>query len=56
MDQNAMTTWKCTKCGYTYSDQKPKEECPSCHEKCQAVDVSCYTPDCAGTGQDPRLG
>ena len=26
-------TWKCTNCGYTYTAEKPAEECPSCHEK-----------------------
>ncbi|BEQ15036.1 hypothetical protein FAK_21020 [Desulfoferula mesophila] len=48
-------TWKCTKCGYTYTAEKPAEECPSCHEKCEFIDVSCYTPDCAGPGTDDRL-
>ncbi len=49
-------TWKCTKCGYTYESQAPAEECPSCHEKCEFVNVTCYTPDCQGPGSDPRLG
>ncbi|MCF8042597.1 MAG: hypothetical protein K9K65_09930 [Desulfarculaceae bacterium] len=55
MSQIPQVTWKCTKCGYTYTDVKPAEECPSCHEKCEFIDVSCYTPDCADPGTDDRL-
>jgi rubredoxin len=50
-----MTEWKCQNCGYTLSAEKPPEKCPSCHEKCEFVDVSCYIPDCAQTGNDKRL-
>ncbi|MFH1035628.1 MAG: hypothetical protein V1806_14055 [Pseudomonadota bacterium] len=54
---NAQITWKCSKCGYTLTaTPPPPETCPSCKEKCDFLDVSCYTPDCAGTGQDKRLG
>jgi rubredoxin len=56
MTQTPQITWKCTNCGYTYTAAKPSDECPSCHQKCEFVDVSCYTPDCDGLGQDPRLG
>ena len=56
MDQTPQMTWKCTNCGYTFTAQQPAETCPSCKEKCEFVDVSCYTPDCTGQGQDPRLG
>ncbi len=57
MDQAPQTTWKCTQCGYTYSAIQPAERCPSCGEKCEFIDVSCYTPDCGGAGgSDPRLG
>lgn len=53
------TTWKCSKCGYTFTAVKPEETCPECKEKCEFIDVSCYTPDCGGPGSgnsDPRLG
>ena len=57
MNQNLQNTWKCSKCGYTCTaTPPPPETCPSCKEKCEFMDVSCYTPDCAGTGQDKRLG
>lgn len=55
MTQIPQVTWKCTKCGYTYTAQKPEETCPACKEKCEFVDVSCYTPDCSGPGTDDRL-
>lgn len=55
MTQIPMITWKCTNCGYTFSAERPPETCPSCNEKCEFVDVSCYTPDCGGTGSDDRL-
>ena len=51
-----MGEWKCTKCGYTVGSDTPPEECPSCKEPCEFVDVSCYIPDCGQTGHDPRLG
>ncbi|CAO0823811.1 Rubrerythrin rubredoxin-like domain-containing protein [Desulfarculales bacterium] len=55
--QNAQMTWKCSKCGYTLiATPLPPETCPACKEKCDFLDVSCYTPDCTGTGQDKRLG
>jgi rubrerythrin len=50
-----MAEWKCTNCGYTIQTEAPPEECPSCKEKCEFVDVSCYIPDCGKTGGDPRL-
>lgn len=50
-----MTEWKCQKCGYTMKAETPPEKCPSCKEKCEFVDVSCYTPDCGQTGADKRL-
>ena len=50
-----MAEWKCTKCGYTLNASIPPKECPSCKEKCDFVDVSCYIPDCGNTGKDPRL-
>ena len=51
-------TWKCPKCGYTFESElkaAPPDTCPGCKEKCELVNVSCYIPDCGGTGQDPRL-
>jgi hypothetical protein len=34
----------------------PPETCPNCKEKCEFVNVTCYTPDCGGPGKiDPRL-
>lgn len=56
MTQAPETTWKCSNCGYTFQALKPPEECPSCKEKCEFLDATCYTPDCAGPGQDPRIG
>jgi len=50
-----MNDWKCQKCGYTLKAEKPPEECPSCKERCEFADVSCYTPDCGQTGADKRL-
>ena len=51
--------WKCSNCGYTFEEKagdSPPNTCPSCKEKCEFLNVTCYTPDCEGTGQDPRLG
>ncbi len=51
-----MVEWKCLECGYTLNAERPPEECPSCKEKCEFVDVTCYIPDCGKAGRDPRLG
>ncbi|MBF0376174.1 MAG: hypothetical protein HQK69_00330 [Desulfamplus sp.] len=51
-----MTSWICDKCGYKLNADTPPEECPSCKNKCSFVDNSCYTPDCTGKGNDPRIG
>ena len=49
-------SWKCSNCGYILeSEPPPPEECPNCHEKCDFLDVSCYTPECEPGGRDPRL-
>jgi rubredoxin len=45
-----MPVWKCNNCGNTVDVQSPPETCPSCKEKCEFVDVSCYIPDCGGPG------
>ena len=50
-----MAEWKCSKCGYSMTADAPPTECPSCKEKCEFVDVSCYIPDCGQTGADKRL-
>lgn len=49
------TVWKCQKCGYRVEADVPPEQCPGCKEKCEFVDVTCYTPECAGPGVDERL-
>ena len=57
-----MSTWKCSLCGYTLEkDLKvaPPEVCPSCKEKCEFLDVTCYIPECGGPSAgnpDKRLG
>ncbi|MCE5335927.1 MAG: hypothetical protein LLG06_15205 [Desulfobacteraceae bacterium] len=43
-----MAVWKCNKCGNTVDLQTPPNTCPSCKEKCEFVDVSCYIPECGG--------
>ncbi len=50
-----MNTWKCSKCGYTVEAETPPEQCPSCNEKCEFLNVTCYIPECGETGGDPRL-
>ncbi|HOD13643.1 MAG TPA: hypothetical protein PK307_12160 [Spirochaetota bacterium] len=48
--------WKCSSCGYTVQGATPPETCPGCRETCAFTDVTCYTPECGGTGNiDPRL-
>jgi rubrerythrin len=53
--ERVMGEWKCQNCGYTLQADTPPEECPSCKEKCEFTDVSCYIPDCGTTGSDKRL-
>jgi rubredoxin len=50
-----MGEWKCKSCGYVLKSDTPPDTCPSCKEKCEFVDVSCYIPDCGNTGSDTRL-
>ena len=45
-----MPVWKCNNCGNTVDLTNPPDVCPSCKEKCEFVDVSCYIPDCGGGG------
>jgi rubrerythrin len=50
------TYWKCSKCGYLITAAIPPETCSQCHEKCDFINVTCYTPECGGPGHiDPRL-
>lgn len=51
-----MANWKCANCGYTLEKDIPPDECPSCTKKCEFIDNTCYTPDCAGQGVDNRIG
>lgn len=51
-----MNSWKCGNCGYTLEADVPPDECPSCKEKCEFLNNTCYTPDCDGEGIDKRIG
>ncbi len=50
-----MASWKCGNCGYTLEAETPPDQCPSCKEKCEFLDNSCYTPDCQHEGTDNRI-
>ncbi len=50
-----MTSWKCGNCGYTLEADAPPDRCPSCKEKCEFLDNTCYTPDCEVEGIDKRI-
>lgn len=50
-----MTEWKCAKCGYNYSGEKPPDVCPFCKEKCEFIDATCYIPDCGFKGRNPNI-
>jgi len=50
-----MPSWKCSNCGYTLDADAHPNECPSCKEKCEFLDNTCYTPDCAYEGTDDRI-
>jgi rubredoxin len=48
--------WKCSNCGYTSQAATPPETCPSCKEKCNFIDATCYTPECGGADNiDPQI-
>lgn len=50
--------WKCCECGFTVGAETPPEKCPSCQQQCAFIDVTCYTPECGGSGSgnvDPQL-
>jgi len=48
-------SWKCGSCGYTFTFPEPPEQCPSCKQRCEFHNVTCYTPECGFKGIDPRL-
>ncbi|CAB5138706.1 hypothetical protein D3OALGA1CA_3716 [Olavius algarvensis associated proteobacterium Delta 3] len=50
-----MPSWKCANCGYTFDKDAPPDTCPSCKEKCEFLDATCYTPDCTAEGMDSRI-
>jgi len=51
-----LTYWKCGKCNFTFTAPRPPEKCPGCGEKCDFLNITCYTPECGGPGNiDPRL-
>jgi len=55
----SVNQWKCSNCGYTFEAAQPPERCPSCHEACTFLNVTCYIPECGGPGAggvDERLG
>ncbi len=50
------TYWKCSKCGFLITAVIPPDTCSQCNEKCDFLNVTCYTPECGGPGHiDPRL-
>lgn len=50
------TNWKCGKCNVMFTATSLPEQCPECGEKCDFLNISCYTPDCGGPGNiDSRL-
>ena len=51
-----LTYWKCGNCGFLVTAPVGPDTCPSCKEKCEFKNVTCYTPECGGPGNvDPRL-
>ncbi|WP_369688345.1 rubredoxin-like domain-containing protein [Desulfatitalea tepidiphila] len=52
---DCMAKWKCGNCGYELEAERPPERCPSCKQSCEFLDNTCYTPDCAVSGKDPRI-
>lgn len=48
--------WKCGQCNYTFTAPSLPEQCPVCGEKCDFLNITCYTPECGGSWNiDPRL-
>jgi rubredoxin len=50
-----MPSWRCQNCAYTFEKDVPPDTCPSCKEKCEFLDNTCYTPDCEAEGVDKRI-
>ena len=38
-----MANWKCGKCGYSFEADTPPDTCPSCKEKWEFMDNTCYS-------------
>ncbi|MEK7449425.1 MAG: rubredoxin-like domain-containing protein [Planctomycetota bacterium] len=56
MEKKENLKWRCGKCGYTLTKPEAPETCPSCNEKCEFTNVTCYTPECGGPDNiDPQL-
>jgi len=54
--QCSLTYWKCSNCGFLVTAGTPPVTCPECGEKCDFLNVTCYTPECGGQGHvDRRL-
>ena len=54
--QCGLTYWKCSKCGFTITAANPPDACPECGEKCDFINITCYTPECGGPDHiDSRL-
>ena len=54
--QCSLTYWKCGGCGFLVTAASPPDACPSCKDKCDFLNVTCYTPECGGPGYpDTRL-
>ena len=53
--EKELMDWKCQNCGYVLKAETPPVECPSCKQRCEFVNVTCYIPGCGQTGRDPRL-
>lgn len=54
---STQTHWKCGKCKFMFTAPSLPEQCPECGEKCDFLNITCYTPECGGPGNiDPRLG
>jgi HEAT repeat protein/rubredoxin len=51
----AENEWKCSNCGYTLKKDVPPDQCPSCNQKCEFLNVTCYIPECESTGSDQRI-
>jgi rubredoxin len=54
--QCGLTYWKCARCRFLFTASVPPDDCPQCGEKCNFLNVTCYTPECGGPDNiDPRL-